>query len=210
MRRRAEIAPHSDPAERTAAVAAAQDQDGVIHLLPWVFCPANGIEERSRRDRAPYNMWVKQGKMIALGGSSMDYTHVAEFMRDALDDLDITPTSIEFDRWRIDVFKKAADDVQFAPWAEWNNVGQGYRDFAPRVEAFESLLLEGRIRHGNHPLLNMAAANAIAVSDPSGSRKIDKSKATQRIDPLIAAIMATFAVSEGETTQTFDIDALIG
>jgi phage terminase large subunit-like protein len=194
----------------TAAVAAAMDQDGVVHLMPWVFCPSNGIEERARRDRAPYDMWVKQGKMIALGGSSMDYEHVASYMRDALDDLDIVPTSIEFDRWRIDVFKKASDDVAFAPWAEWNNVGQGFKDFAPRVEAFESLLLEGKIKHGNHPLLNMAAANAIAVADPSGSRKIDKSKATQRIDPLIAAVMATFAVSEGNVTQTFDVSALIG
>ena len=194
----------------TAAVAAAQDQYGVIHLLPWVFCPSKGIEDRARRDRAPYDLWVRQGQMVALGGSSMDYEHVATYLRDALEDLDIVPTSIEFDRWRIDVFKKAADDVSFAPWAEWNNVGQGYRDFSPRVENFESLLLEGRIRHGNHPLLNMAAANAIAVSDPSGSRKIDKSKATQRIDPLIAAVMATFAVSEGNVTQTFDVSALIG
>ena len=140
----------------------------------------------------------------------MDYTHVAEYLRDALGDLDITPTSVEFDRWRYDVFKKAADDVQFAPWAEWNPVGQGFKDFAPRVENFESLLLEGRIRHGNHPLLNMSAANAIAVADPTGARKIDKSKATQRIDPLIAAVMSTFAVSDGDITQTFDVSALIG
>lgn len=194
----------------TAAVAAAMDQDGIVHLLPWVFCPSKGIEDRSRRDRAPYDLWVKQNYMIALGGSSMDYEHVATYLRDALEDLDIMPTSIEFDRWRIDVFRKAADDVAFAQWAEWNNVGQGFRDFSPRVENFESLLLEGRIRHGNHPLLNMAAANAIAVSDPSGSRKIDKSKATQRIDPLIAAVMATFAVSEGNVTQQFDVSALIG
>ena len=194
----------------TAAVAAAMDPSGVVHLMPWVFCPANGIEERSRRDRAPYDTWVRQGQMIALGGSSMDYEHVAEYLRDALGDLDIVPASIEFDRWRIDVFKKAADDVAFAPWAEWNNVGQGFKDFAPRVENFESLLLEGRIRHGNHPLLNMAAANAIAVSDPSGSRKIDKSKATQRIDPLIAAVMATYAVADGNVTPQFDVSALIG
>ena len=148
--------------------------------------------------------------MFAIGGSSMDYEHIATYLRDTLDDLDIKPTSIEFDRWRIDIFKKEADVVQFAPWAEWNSVGQGFKDFAPRVEAFESLLLENRIRHGNHPLLNLAASNAIAVSDPAGARKVDKSKSTQRIDPLIAAIMATFAVSEGETTQTFDINALIG
>ena len=194
----------------TAAVAASMDQDGVVHLLPWVFCPSKGIEDRSRRDRAPYDLWVKQGHMVALGGSSMDYEHVATYLRDTLDDLGIELTTLAFDRWRIDVFKKAADDVMFAPWAEWNSVGQGFRDFSPRVENFESLLLEGRIRHGNHPLLNMAAANAIAVGDAAGSKKVDKSKATQRIDPIIAAVMAVFEVSEGSNTQQFDIEALIG
>jgi len=71
-------------------------------------------------------------------------------------------------------------------------------------------LLEERIRHGNHPLLNMAAANAIAVNDPAGSKKLDKSKSTQRIDPLIAAVMAVFAVSEGQLDESFDATSLIG
>ena len=195
----------------TAAVCAAMDADtGIVHLLPFVFCPANGIEERSRRDRAPYDVWVKQGKMFAIGGSSMDYEHIATYLRDVLDDLGITLTTVEFDRWRWEIFKKEADIVQFAQWATYNPVGQGFKDFAPRVEAFESLLLENRIRHGNHPLLNLAASNAIAISDPTGARKIDKSKSTQRIDPLIAAVMATFAVSEGNVTQAFDVSALIG
>ena len=43
----------------------------------------------------------------------------------------------------------------------------------------------------------MAAANAVAVVDAAGGTKLDKSKATQRIDPLVAAVMAVYEVSEG-------------
>jgi phage terminase large subunit-like protein len=39
-------------------------------------------------------------------------------------------------------------------------------------------------------VLAMCAANAVAVSDPAGNRKLDKAKATGRIDGLVALAMA--------------------
>ena len=181
----------------TAAVAAARDDEGVVHLLPFVFCPARGIEERSRRDRAPYDAWVRDGLMVPIGGESMDYRQVTGYLRDKLGDLEIEPAVIAFDRWRIKDFKAVAEELGFASMATWKEVGQGFRDFSPRCDAFVSLMLEGKVRHGGHPLLNMAAANAIAVIDAAGGTKLDKSKATQRIDPLVAAVMAVYEVSEG-------------
>ena len=73
-----------------------------------------------------------------------------------------------------------------------------------------ALLLKRQIRHGRHPLLTMAAANAIGVPDPAGNIKMDKSKSTQRIDPLVAAVMAAYPVSEGDTDEEFDAAAMIG
>jgi len=182
----------------TAAVCAARDDAGVVHLLPFVFCPTRGIEERARRDRAPYDAWVKQGFMVPLGGESMDYRQIVEWLRDKLDDEGIDPAVVCFDRWRIKDFRAVADELGFAQMAAWKEVGQGFRDFSPRCDAFMSLMLEGKIRHGGHPLLNMAAANAVAVVDAAGSTKIDKSKATQRVDPLVAALMAVYEVSDGQ------------
>lgn len=189
----------------TAAVAATMDPEGIVHLLPFVFCPVHGIEERSRRDRAPYAAWVKQGDLIPIGGESMDYAQIIQALQQKCDDFGIAINTIEFDRWRIEDFKKEAEKQGFASMAAWNPVGQGFKDYSPRCEAFTTLMLEGRVRHGGHPLLNMAASNAIAVMDPAGSVKLDKSKSTQRIDPLIAAIMAAYAVSEGRA-ETLGVD----
>ena len=194
----------------TAAVLAASDDDGAIHLLPFVFTPEQGLAERSMRDRAPYDAWCRDGQMIAVPGASVDYDYVAEFMRDKLDDLEIEVSTIEFDRWRISIFQKACEDCGAFPFAEWHEVGQGFKDFSPRLESFEAKLLAEEIRHGAHPLLNLAASNAIAVMDAAGAKKIDKSKSTQRIDPLVAAIMAVYPRSEGDTSQSFDVMALIG
>ncbi|WP_341649383.1 terminase TerL endonuclease subunit [Thauera humireducens] len=66
------------------------------------------------------------------------------------------------------------------PLTEW---GQGFKDMSPALDTLEAELLNGRIAHGGHPVLSMAAANATTTRDPAGSRKLDKSRATGRIDP---------------------------
>ena len=72
-------------------------------------------------------------------------------------------------------------------------------------------MLEGKIRHGGHSLLTMAASNAIAVSDPAGSVKLDKSKSTLRIDPLIAMLQAVYPLLDGDgNTAPFDIMSAFG
>ena len=194
----------------TAAVIAARDEHGYIHAIPFVFCPSDGIEARSDRDRAPYDVWVKEGKMFAVGGASMDYAQIAEFLRDILEELSVTVTDIVFDRWRMDIFKSRCEDLGAFPWAEWHSFGQGFKDQSPSLECLQSLILEKKLAHGNHPLLNMAASNAIVVKDPAGSIKIDKSKSTQRIDPLIALHQAVYHVSEGVQEENFDVSAMIG
>ena len=200
----------SQRTDLSAAVAAAADDDGNVHLLPFCYAPMTGLEERARRDRAPYDVWVREGKLRAVPGASVDYDWLCDDLVLELDGMSIA--SVQFDRWRIDVLKAAARRTGFgAIVALWADVGQGYRDFSPRLEAFESALLRGRIRHGNHPLLTMGAANAIATADPAGARKLDKSLSTQRIDPLVAAVMAAFpALPEGRLVQEVDVAAMVG
>jgi phage terminase large subunit-like protein len=194
----------------TAAVAAAEDDDGNVHLLPFCYTPLSGLEERARRDRAPYDVWVKKGFLRAVPGASIDYDWLCEDLLLQLGFMNIA--SVQFDRWRMDVLKAAAERTRFARLVgAWQEVGQGFRDISPRLEAFEAALLAGKIRHGGHPLLTMGAANAIAVSDPAGSRKLDKAKSTQRIDPLVAGVMAAFpALPEGRLTQEVDVLAMVG
>ena len=190
----------------TAAVLAAKDEDGVVHLLPFAFAPLDGMKERENRDKAPYTGWVKSGELIAVPGKTLDYEWACAWLRQKLIELEIPLSSVQFDRWRITECKQAAERVGFAQEAEWCEIGQGYASMSPRVESFETYLLQGKIRHGSHPLLNMGAASAIVVADPSMNRKLDKSKATQKIDVLVAAVMAVGAF----TDQTVvDVSAMI-
>ncbi|WP_299452180.1 terminase TerL endonuclease subunit [uncultured Pigmentiphaga sp.] len=159
---------------------------GVWQVQPHFWTPAKGLEERARRDRAPYDVWARQGFLRTTPGASVDYEHVAADMAEILAGLDVH--AIAFDRWRIDVLKRELDRIGLAlPLVPW---GQGFKDMAPALDALEAELLNARIAHGMHPVLTMCAANATTTKDPAGGRKLDKSRSTGRIDGMQALAMA--------------------
>lgn len=170
----------------TALVAIARDPDGVWDVIPYFFAPAVGLAERAARDRAPYDLWVRQGHLIATPGASVDYDWVATRLCEQCEEWDVK--AIGFDRWRIDVLKAALQKMnRELPLVEH---GQGFKDMSPALDTLESELLNKRLRHGGHPILTWCAANAVITKDPAGNRKLDKSKATGRIDGLVALAMA--------------------
>jgi phage terminase large subunit-like protein len=80
---------------------------------------------------------------------------------------------------------------------------------SPAVEFVERLVIQRKLRHGVHPVLQWCAANAVVTRDPAGGRKFDKAKSTGRIDALVALAMAlSLALLRAE--KQIDIRALIG
>ena len=163
------------------------DHAGNVRAYHWT--PQQGLHDRAARDRAPYDVWHRQGFLRTTPGASVDYAHVAAEIVDLCADLDVH--AIAFDRWRIDVFKNELDRLGVAlPLIPW---GQGFKDMSSALDSLEAELLNGRIQHGMNPVLTMCAANAVVTKDPAGSRKLDKGKATGRIDGLQALAMAVGA-----------------
>jgi len=177
--------------------------DEVWHVQSYFWCPESGIEDRSRRDRAPYSTWHRQGYLRTTPGASVDYEHVAADIAEILADLDVR--GIAFDRWRIDLLKKEFDRLGVdLPLVEH---GQGFRDMSVALDALEAELLNGRIAHGGNPVLTMCAANAVVTKDPAGGRKLDKAKATGRIDGLQALAMAMGVASKATEAQGIAFDS---
>lgn len=170
----------------TALVAVARGEDGIWQTWSEFFTPQIGLADRAHRDRVPYDVWARDGLIIATPGASVDYEIVARRLCEMCDDWPVA--AVAFDRWRMDVLQgelsRMGVELPMQPF------GQGFRDMSPALEALESELLNGRLHHGGNPVLRMCAANAIAVRDPSGNRKLDKSKPTGRIDGLVALAMA--------------------
>jgi phage terminase large subunit-like protein len=193
----------------TAAVLAARDDDGNIHLLTFAFSPRDGIRERAMRDRVPYDEWARKGVLYAPNGATLNYDLVVQHLRVKLAEMGIRVDGIFFDRYRIDVFKAACERENFAQDAEFVECGQGFVSMASMIDGFETALLERKIRHGAHPVLNLGASSAIVEIDNVGNRRLTKKKSANKIDGIIAALMACKPHVE-QTRTPMDVLAMIG
>lgn len=170
----------------TALVLSGRDKNGILHVHTFAWTPKEGLHDRAKRDRVPYDVWVKKGFLKTTPGHTVDYDFVVKDIMDIISGLNIK--AISFDRWRIDVFKKSCEaigvELPLLPH------GQGFKDMSPALDILEADLLNSRIRHGMHPVLTMCAGNAVVSKDPAGNRKLDKAKATGRIDCMVALAMS--------------------
>ena len=140
--------------------------------------------------------------MLTTPGRSITYEHIAEYLRGVFDRHRIE--KLAFDRWNMRHlhpwliqagFTEAEIEAHFVPF------GQGYASMSPALRDLESVLLEGRLRHGGHPVLTMCAANAVVKGDEAGNRKLDKRKSTGRIDGMVALAMAIGVMPMREETH---------
>jgi phage terminase large subunit-like protein len=175
----------------TAIVLVAQDPTTLHwHVQTHCFTPEDGLAERSKRDRTPYDVWVKQGFLHTTPGSTVDYDYVAEWLLENCSEMDLQ--TLAYDRWRIDVFTKALGgaDAPHGLVEKLTPFGQGTKDMSPAIDTLEAELVNGRVHHGAHPVLTACAANARVWKDSSGNRKFEKQKSTGRIDAMVALAMA--------------------
>ncbi|UXT40790.1 terminase large subunit [Agrobacterium tumefaciens] len=172
----------------TAFVLVFPEEDGRFTVLPRFFLPEFDIDGKSENDRVPYNVWARQAdsRLTLLPGKVIDPALVAEYIADEAGRFDIK--EIAFDRWRIEDLKrelaKASIELPLQPF------GQGYKDMSPAVDTLEVAVAQQKVNHAGNPLMRMCAANAVVTKDPTGARKLDKSKASGRIDGLVALAMA--------------------
>ena len=183
----------SEVSDLTALVLVAP-VDGVWNVKPTFWLPGDGLKEKAKADRVPYDVWKTNGDLIAAPGKTVDYEYVAEHLRSLFDDLDIR--KIAFDRWNWRHLKpwllKAgfAEDQLEGDDAVFEPMGQGFQSMSPALRDLESALLNAKIAHGAHPILEWCARNATVQSDPAGNRKLSKLKSHGRIDGMVALAMA--------------------
>lgn len=165
--------------------------DGVWQVQSYFWTPKQGLQDRASRDRVDYVMWADSGMLRTTPGATVDYEYVATEIAEIVGDIDLE--AVAFDRWRMDLLQKEFDRIGLSlPLVPF---GQGFKDMSPALDTMEAELLNGRVAHGMHPVLTMCAANATTVRDPAGNRKLDKSRATGRIDGMVALAMAMGAAA---------------
>ena len=172
--------------------------DDLYHVVPKFFLPADGIRERAKVEKVPYDLWSDQGFLTLIDGPVIVPAIVARHVAEAAERYRIQ--MLAYDRWRINDFQRELDmigaQIPMTPF------GQGFRDMAPAVDKLERLVAERKLRHGGNPVLNMCAANAVVERDAAGNRKLTKAKSVGKIDGLVALAMGLGAEASDDAIPT--------
>ena len=160
------------------------EEDESFSVLPYFWIPEDNMELRVCRDHVPYDVWQKQGFLMTTEGNVVHYGFIEKFIEELGEKYNIR--EIAFDRWGAVQMVQNLEGMGFTvvPF------GQGFKDMSPPTKELMKLTLEKRIAHGGHPVLRWMADNIFIRTDPAGNIKADKEKSTERIDGVIALIMA--------------------
>lgn len=177
-------------------------QAGDVHPTFWL--PSEGLAEKARNDRVPYDLWESQGFLQTTPGRAIEYEFVAEHLRGVFDRCNVR--ALAFDRYGMKhlrpwLVKAGFSDEELERFIDF---GQGFVSMSPAIRTLEERLLNKKLRHGNHPVLTMCAANATVATDAAENRKFIKGKATGRIDGMVALAMSVGVMpSAAEQTRSF-------
>ena len=190
----------------TALVLLAAHEDGTFGVLPTFWLPNDGLAERSRQDRVPYDVWNREGYLETTPGASIQYEWVAHQLKAIFERYNVQ--NIAFDRYNMRFLRPWLEKVGFgeADLAKFIEFGQGFASMSPALRELESALLARKLRHGNHPVLTMCAQNATIQQDAAENRKFVKAKASGRIDGMVALAMAVgvMPLVPDDDTATFN------
>jgi phage terminase large subunit-like protein len=157
---------------------------GVYRVLCHFWIPESTMREKALADRVPYEVWVRSGLMTATPGEVIDYGFIYHQIDKWARKFDIQ--EIAFDRWGATKISQTLEEkgltmVEF---------GQGFASMSPPTKELLTLVLQRKIQHGGNPVLRWNADNLVVQIDAAGGVKPNKAKSREKIDGMVALIMA--------------------
>ena len=182
-----------------------RDENEKYVLLPYFWIPEETIPRRVKANSVPYDIWEKQGYIMSTEGNVIHYDFIEKFIMDLSEKYHILEIAV--DRWNATQMIQNLEGEGFTivPF------GQGFSSMSAPTKEFYRLLMEGRIIHGGNPVLRWMAGNVVIDTDPAGNIKVTKAKSKEKIDGIVAAIMALDRAvrHEGESGSVYDTRGLL-
>lgn len=161
-----------------------KDEDEKYILLPFFWVPEETIPQRVKAASVPYDVWEKQGYLLSTEGNVIHYDFIEHFINDLAEKYHILEIAV--DRWNATqmIQNLEGDGFTMVPF------GQGFASMSDPTKDFYRLLMEGNIIHGGNPVLRWMASNVVIDTDAAGNIKVTKAKSKEKIDGIVASIMA--------------------
>lgn len=167
-----------------------------LYLLPFFWIPEDNAIERERRDRAPYLTWARQGHIEMTPGNVIDYAYIRRRLNELAETYQIA--EVAYDPWNATQLSIQLQEDGIA----MVEMRQGFASLSGPSKELLRLVLSGGVAHGGNPVLRWMADNVTAKTDPAGNVKPDKGRSTNKIDGIVAAVMAIGRASVGTNNSS--------
>ena len=158
--------------------------EGKFVFIPYIFIPEENAKKRSARDGVDYVAWLRDGHIFGTPGDVADYS----FIRAKVNELSkkYRIQSICYDRWNASqiVIDLQNDGATLDPF------GQGFVSMSMPTKTLEAEILSKNIIHNNNPCMNWCLSNVALLEDGAGNIKVAKNKSKEKVDPVVALVMA--------------------
>ena len=173
----------SNVSDITAFVLLFHENDK-FQLLPFFWIPEEKMLEKIRKENINYDLWRSSGLVKVTSGNIIDYSFVEADILKIVEGYDLQ--SIAYDRWNSSqtIINLQNEGLVFSPF------GQGYGSMSAPTKEFEKQVMSGGIEHFKNPVLRWMLSSTVVRTDPAGNIKPDKEKSVQKIDGIVASIMA--------------------
>lgn len=154
-----------------------------------LFLPEAALSDAQRiRDRAILNQlqrWHARGFLHLTPGDWIDYAIIRQKIVERARTWSIA--EIGFDPHNAGDTPQHLQDDDRIPCVA---VSQGHRTLGAPTKEFERLVLARQWHHDGNPVLRWMASNTVVVPDQFGNHRPDKRKCAEKIDGIVAALIA--------------------
>lgn len=176
----------SSTVDLTAAALLFPPQEG---LEDWramfeAWIPAEHMKERIRRDKVPFDHWVKSKHLHATPGDVVDYDFVKARIQALAQQYHVKYLCT--DPWNSRMLTQQLAKVEI----ESIEVPQTIAGLSPGMKEIERLLRSGELTHEDHPVARWCFGNISVAMDGNENLKPMKNKSADRIDVIVAMINA--------------------
>lgn len=164
-------------------------KNGKDYIYTQFWLPANAIDKATARDGIPYREYIDRGILQLSGESFVDYEDVARWVDMLVQDYEILPLKIGYDRYSSQYLIKTLKGQGY----HTDDVFQGY-NLTNMIYELEAGLNDGNFLIGDNDLLKIHFLNTALYSDAESRRvKIVKLSKYAHIDG-VASILDALAV----------------
>ncbi|TCW59095.1 phage terminase large subunit-like protein [Bacillus thuringiensis] len=166
--------------------------DKNIYVKQMYWLPEDLLEQRSKEDKIPYDLWYEQDLLRTTPGNSVHYKYVTEWFLEIRDEYGIYLPWIGYDRWSAKYWVEEMEGY-FGKEA-MVPVAQGKQTLSSPMKLLGADLESKKVNYNNNPIDKWCLSNTAIDIDKNLNIQPNKTKNQRRRIDGTAALLNAYVV----------------